>query len=223
MRRVLYLLLLAPLAYLYLQQPSLSLYTVVSGSMEPDLPRGSLVLVEAVPPTLGEVGAYRLEAGGKTYVMVHRVVGVGDGFYVFRGDAAGWVESVPAGDVLGRVAVAVPYLGYLYLAGLANPALVALLALAAFPPSRGVSTLFPLSFATGVLAFLLPGRGLTSVVNPTVYLAYSSTTSTLLYLLERQKGPHRLISLSHIMLAVANAFSTDVRGVETWLASMPLP
>jgi signal peptidase I len=58
---------------------------MLSGSMEPYVPRGSLVVVIPEYPGLGDVGAYRLEEGGKTYVIVHRVVGLGDGFYAFKG------------------------------------------------------------------------------------------------------------------------------------------
>jgi signal peptidase I len=216
LRRVLYILLLAPVAYLVLQQP-LALYTVVSGSMEPYVPRGSLVVVIPDHPRLGDVGAYRLEEGGKTYVIVHRVVGLGDGFYVFKGDAVEGVEQVSMDRVIGRVAVAIPYVGYVYMAGFANPLLVLLILLAAFLPSSKPSTLFPLTLATGVLAYLSPGRGLTAVINPLLYLTYSTALSLFIYFVERREGPNRLIFMSYIALAVANAFSTNPRGVLSWI------
>jgi signal peptidase I len=216
LRRVLYILLLAPVAYLVLQQP-LALYTVVSGSMEPYVPRGSLVVVIPDHPGLGDVGAYRLEEGGKTYVLVHRVVGLGDGFYVFKGDAVEGVEQVSMDRVIGRVAVAIPYVGYVYMAGFANPLLVLLILLAAFLPSSKPSTLFPLTLATGVLAYLSPGRGLTAVINPLLYLTYSTALSLFIYFVERREGPNRLIFMSYIALAVANAFSTNPRGVLSWI------
>jgi signal peptidase I len=216
LRRVLYILLLAPVAYLVLQQP-LALYTVVSGSMEPYVPRGSLVVVIPDHPGLGDVGAYRLEEGGKTYVIVHRVVGLGDGFYVFKGDAVEGVEQVSMDRVIGRVAVAIPYVGYVYMAGFANPLLVLLILLAAFLSSSKPSTLFPLTLATGVLAYLSPGRGLTAVVNPLLYLTYSTALSLFIYFVERREGPNRLIFMSYIALAVANAFSTNPRGVLSWI------
>jgi signal peptidase I len=216
LRWVLYILLLAPVAYLVLQQP-LALYTVVSGSMEPYVPRGSLVVVIPDHPGLGDVGAYRLEEGGKTYVLVHRVVGLGDGFYVFKGDAVEGVEQVSMDRVIGRVAVAIPYVGYVYMAGFANPLLVLLILLAAFLPSSKPSTLFPLTLATGVLAYLSPGRGLTAVINPLLYLTYSTALSLFIYFVERREGPNRLIFMSYIALAVANAFSTNPRGVLSWI------
>jgi signal peptidase I len=199
-----------------LQQP-LALYTVVSGSMEPYVPRGSLVVVVPEQLGLGDVGAYRLEEGGKTYVIVHRVVGLGESFYVFKGDAVDGVDHVPADRVIGRVAVAIPYVGYVYMAGFANPLLVLLIFLAAFLPSSKPSTLFPFALATGVLAYLSPGRGLTAVVNPLLYLIYSTAFSLFVYFVERHEGPHRLISMSYIALAVANAFSTNPRGVLSWI------
>jgi len=211
-----FLLLVVPVAYIVVQQP-ISLHVVVSGSMEPYVSRGSLVVVEPSPPTLGDVGAYRLELGGGSYVIVHRVVGVGDGFYAFRGDAGEGVEHVPADRVLGRVALSIPYVGYLYMAGLANPLLLVMLALAALLPNNKPSTLFPLSFASGLLAFASPGRGLTAVIDPLLYLLYSSALSTTLYLYERREGPHWLIYTSHLMLTVANLFSVDVSGVASWL------
>ena len=216
MRRAAYALLLTPAIYFIMQQP-LMFYVVVSGSMEPFVPRGSLVVVEPGRPELGDVGAYMLELGGGSYVIVHRVVGVGDGFYAFRGDAGEGVEHVPADRVLGRVALSIPYVGYLYMAGLANPLLLVMLALAALLPNNKPSTLFPLSFASGLLAFASPGRGLTAVIDPLLYLLYSSALSTTLYLYERREGPHWLIYTSHLMLTVANLFSVDVSGVASWL------
>ncbi len=218
MSRLLFLLLLVPVAYIVLQQP-LSLYTVVSGSMEPYVPRGSLVVVEPTPPLLGDIGAYRLEEGGRSYVIVHRVVGMGEGFYVFKGDAAEGVEHVHSERVLGRVALTIPYLGYIYLAGLANPLLVLMLFLTALLPSSRPSTLMPLALSTGILAYLSPGRGLTLVFNPLLYLAYSTALSLFLYFTERREGPHRLIYASYTALIVANAFSVDPRGVLSWLGS----
>jgi signal peptidase len=219
LRRLLYLTLVAPIAFLILQQPPISLYAVVSGSMEPDIPRGSLVVVEAVPPMLGEAAAYRIEVDGRSYVLIHRVVGMGDGQYTFKGDAVEGPETVPASNVIGRVALAIPHLGYLYMAGLANPLLVALLIVIALMPSGGSSNLLPISLATGVLAFAFPGRGLTALIGAAPYLAYSTATASALYLLERRLGPHPLISLSHALLIAANSMSTDLGGVLRWLGA----
>lgn len=96
------------------------LQVVLSGSMEPTYPVGSLNLVEPVQPSEVEVGiplAYL--APSDTKIMVtHRVVEVvqqEDGLY-FRtqGDANEDPDPrlVPADNVVGRVRWHIPHLGY---------------------------------------------------------------------------------------------------------------
>jgi hypothetical protein len=46
---------------------------------------------------------------------------------------------------------------------------------------------------------------------------YSTAFSLFIYFVERREGPHQLIFMSYIALAVANAFSTDPRGVLSWI------
>ncbi|HVK29438.1 MAG TPA: signal peptidase I [Nocardioides sp.] len=97
-------------------------YTVLTGSMEPDLPPGTLVVVRPVDPediALGDVITFQLESGKPT-VATHRVVAVGtrlDGEQVFttRGDANGTPDRNPvrAVQVQGRLWYSVPYLGHL--------------------------------------------------------------------------------------------------------------
>lgn len=97
-------------------------YTVLTGSMEPDLPPGSLVVVRPVPADeigVGSVVTYQLESGKPVFVT-HRVVsqGVGDdGQPIFQtqGDAndspdATWIRPL---QVRGEAWYAVPYVGYL--------------------------------------------------------------------------------------------------------------
>jgi signal peptidase len=94
---------------------------VVAGpSMTPALPVGSLIVVEPVRPADIAVGdVVSIQSGPNRAVFTHRVIRLVDR------DGAVWVETrgdanpaadpsiLPAGDVIGRVAVAVPYLGYL--------------------------------------------------------------------------------------------------------------
>ncbi|WP_084255114.1 signal peptidase I [Nocardioides sp. J54] len=97
-------------------------YTVLTGSMEPDLPPGTLVVVRSVDPeevALGDVITFQLESGEPT-VATHRVVAVGtrlDGEQVFttQGDANGTPDRNPvrAVQVQGRLWYSVPYLGHL--------------------------------------------------------------------------------------------------------------
>lgn len=95
-------------------------YTVLTGSMRPHLPPGTLVVVKPVPVEeirAGDVITYQLESGQPT-VVTHRVVAQGvraDGEVVLQtqGDAnnapdAEWVRPV---QVRGRLWYAVPHLG----------------------------------------------------------------------------------------------------------------
>lgn len=97
-------------------------YTVLTGSMQPDLPAGALVVVRPVPAEeigVGSVITYQLVSGEAT-VVTHRVVAVrmgADGEPAFRtqGDAndvpdTGWVRPV---QVRGELWYSVPYLGHL--------------------------------------------------------------------------------------------------------------
>jgi len=95
-------------------------YTVLTGSMAPTYPPGTLVVDQPVDPSqihLGDAVTFQI-ASGKPDVVTHRVVGI-------RPDAAGNLEFLtkgdanqvndpdwrPAGAVRGRVWYAAPQLG----------------------------------------------------------------------------------------------------------------
>lgn len=96
-------------------------YTVLTGSMAPAYPPGSLVVVRPVPVEdvgIGTVVTYQRESG-RPGVVTHRVVGLGirDGRTVFRtqGDAnpvpdRAWVRPV---QLRGEVWYSLPYVGHL--------------------------------------------------------------------------------------------------------------
>ena len=97
-------------------------YTVLTGSMQPDLPPGSLVVVRPVAAQdvgVGSVITYQL-ASGEATVVTHRVVAVrmgadGEPSYRTQGDAndvpdQGWVRPV---QVRGELWYSVPHLGRL--------------------------------------------------------------------------------------------------------------
>ncbi len=95
-------------------------FTVLSGSMEPALGVGDLVVVEKVPPARAEVGdvvTFR-SPDGLPRLITHRVVARrlagGAAFFTTRGDAntgsEGW--SVPLRGTIGRATYRVPKLGY---------------------------------------------------------------------------------------------------------------
>lgn len=96
-------------------------YTIMTGSMRPALPPGTLVVVRPAPPTaigVGTVITYQLRSGEPT-VVTHRVVAQGlnnkhQVLFRTQGDAndtadARWVQPV---QVKGTLWYAVPYLGY---------------------------------------------------------------------------------------------------------------
>lgn len=89
-------------------------YTVVSGSMEPAIPVGSAIYLEAaVPETVnaGDVIAFYKGRGVVTHrVMENRTV---SGEFITKGDAneENDMEPVPYAAMIGRMAVSIPFLG----------------------------------------------------------------------------------------------------------------
>jgi len=90
-------------------------YTVLSGSMEPAIGTGSLILVS--PRDSYEVGdIVTRETGGETTVT-HRIIEKreedGEIVFITQGDAndAPDGESVARGDILGKVAFHIPFFG----------------------------------------------------------------------------------------------------------------
>jgi signal peptidase len=97
-------------------------YTVLTGSMTPALPPGTLAIVRPAEPgnvAVGDVVTYQLESG-QSSVVTHRVVSVGingKGEYVYRtqGDANDVADdaAVRAVQIRGKLWYAVPYVGHL--------------------------------------------------------------------------------------------------------------
>lgn len=94
--------------------------TVYGGSMEPAIKLGSLAVIRPVEPQnvrVGDVITYRSGTESNT-VTTHRVIEVlpSDGSLMFRtkGDANEDPDAyiVPAENVVGRVWMSVPYVGY---------------------------------------------------------------------------------------------------------------
>jgi signal peptidase len=97
-----------------------STYTVLTGSMAPLMPAGTLVVTRPVDPAdveIGDVITYQMHSG-EPEVVTHRVRGVGattDGerAFVTRGDANGADDPpVRAVQVRGVVAYRVPLVGH---------------------------------------------------------------------------------------------------------------
>ena len=95
-------------------------YTVLTGSMRPGLPPGTMVVVRPVPfedIATGDVITYHLESGDPT-VVTHRVVGLsttlgGEKALITQGDANDIPDAAPVQpvQVKGKLWYSVPYLG----------------------------------------------------------------------------------------------------------------
>lgn len=96
-------------------------FTVLTGSMQPVYPPGTLIVVKPAEPDELRVGTpitYQLKPGEPT-VVTHRIVAIsqntlGERTYVTQGDANGTPDEKPviAEQIRGKVWYSIPYLGY---------------------------------------------------------------------------------------------------------------
>jgi signal peptidase len=129
---------------------------ILTGSMEPRLPPGTLIVVRPTDPTdlaVGDVVTYQIRPGDPDLVT-HRIVGVsvatnGSARYVLKGDNNSDADAEPVlpEQVKGRLWYAVPLLGFVSTAlngearGWIIPVLAALLLLyAAYALTSGTVT-----------------------------------------------------------------------------------
>jgi signal peptidase len=95
-------------------------YTILTGSMQPDYPPGTLIVVRKVPISdlaLGTVITYQLDSG-EPEVVTHRIVGSvttgrGEQRFITQGDANGAPDTndVRAEQIRGELWYSIPYLG----------------------------------------------------------------------------------------------------------------
>jgi signal peptidase len=95
--------------------------SVLTGSMAPTYPTGTLVIVRPVEPTnihIGDPITYQMESGRPEFIT-HRVIAIssssnGDINYTTQGDSNDLPDANPvvADQVMGRVWYSIPYLGY---------------------------------------------------------------------------------------------------------------
>lgn len=97
---------------------NVKIFIVQSGSMEPDIKTGSIVLIRpAESYKIGDVITFGKTTNGKV-PTTHRIVEIrlqsGVPMYTTKGDAnnAPDINEVPHKDVVGRVLFDVPYLGF---------------------------------------------------------------------------------------------------------------
>jgi len=96
--------------------------TVLTSSMEPGLPPGTLIIVKPIDPDdiqVGDVVTYQIESGVPG-VITHRVIDIssssnGDRTFIFQGDNNGSPDEKPVlpVQIQGKVWYSVPYVGYL--------------------------------------------------------------------------------------------------------------
>lgn len=96
-------------------------YTIISGSMQPELPAGTVVIVRPVDPStisVGDIVTVQLESGIDT-VVTHRVHEIryqltGEVQFVTKGDANDLPDDEPRlpVQIRGEVWYHIPYLGY---------------------------------------------------------------------------------------------------------------
>ncbi len=103
------------------------LFVIQTGSMAPTAPAGSVVLVTPARPTVGDV--VTVQRPGGALPLTHRIVGERAGQFQTKGDANQAPDPglVAPGDILGKVEVIVPYLGYILAPLWAMPLLSGLL------------------------------------------------------------------------------------------------
>lgn len=120
--------------------------TVLTGSMTPSIPTGSIVLVRPVDPgtlQVGDIATYQRADDNKEFIT-HRIVGIDQkstgATFEFKGDANRVADdtAVPADMIRGKVWFHVPYLGAIRdgLHGKGGLSLLAMLALAGYALSQ---------------------------------------------------------------------------------------
>lgn len=98
-------------------------YTILTSSMEPGLPAGTLIVVKPIDPEeirIGTVITYQLRSGEEE-VVTHRVIEIqgettpdGERRFITKGDANGAADAEPVREVQIRGAVwySVPWIGW---------------------------------------------------------------------------------------------------------------
>lgn len=105
--------------YLYITGiPRLMPFIILSGSMSPSIPTGSVVLVQPQQTyDIGDVVTFRGSGDQKTFVT-HRIIGVEQGqgglSYITQGDANRAPDggNIPREAIQGKVVLTLPYIGY---------------------------------------------------------------------------------------------------------------
>ncbi|WP_345066999.1 signal peptidase I [Leifsonia kafniensis] len=95
--------------------------TVLTSSMEPGLPPGTLIIVKPINPddlAIGDIATYQIESG-KPGVITHRIIGInliasGERTFVFMGDNNGVADAdaVQEVQIQGKLWYSIPLIGW---------------------------------------------------------------------------------------------------------------
>ena len=87
-------------------------YVIISGSMEPELPVGSVCLVDCQQkePETGDIISYKAQ----DTIITHRVIEKTDGGYITKGDSNSVADPgiVKSKQIFGTVICSIPKVGY---------------------------------------------------------------------------------------------------------------
>lgn len=96
--------------------PGIHIYTNKSGSMDPIINTGSLIVVRKQGMyDIGDVVSYNALVEGQEIIISHRIVGIGGNVYLTKGDANTAIdrETVVPRLIIGKVVLIIPYLGHI--------------------------------------------------------------------------------------------------------------
>lgn len=95
--------------------PGIHFYTNTSGSMNPIIDAGSLIMAKKMSSyTVGDIISYNTLIEGKETIVTHRIVGIGGNVYITKGDANTAIdrEVVVPRLIIGKVTLIIPFIGY---------------------------------------------------------------------------------------------------------------
>lgn len=137
---ILIVLMILVVAFVGVRAVGLTPYAVLSGSMEPELPVGSLIFVRSVDPATLEAGDTVTFRKGSGVIATHQAYEVNTENALIRtqgianrnpdGSIAQDAEPVPFSDIVGVPVACIPYLGYVNAFVTSAPGMVVVAAVA---------------------------------------------------------------------------------------------
>ncbi|WP_055283778.1 signal peptidase I [Thermococcus sp. EP1] len=114
-----YILFSALILFILLHLLGFKSVVVLTDSMEPGISPFSLVIVSPESDIkIGDVILYEVELSKKKYKVLHRVIDIkereGQIIYMTKGDNRGYIDAwyVNKEDIIGKLLISVPYVGY---------------------------------------------------------------------------------------------------------------